>query len=245
MFSLAGRTALVTGATGGIGGAIAKVLAEAGARVVVSGTRRERLDEVVAEIGGDCTALPCDLADAEAVEELVPAAEEAVGDLDILVNNAGLTRDMLMMRMRDEDWADVLNVNLTSAFRLSRAAARGMMRRRYGRIISISSVVAVTGNPGQANYSASKAAMIAMNKSLAHELATRGVTANCVAPGMIETAMIAKLTEQQRAAIAARIPAGRLGTPEEIAAAVLFLASSEAAYVTGQTIHVNGGLAMI
>jgi 3-oxoacyl-[acyl-carrier protein] reductase len=245
MFSLEGRTALVTGATGGIGAAIARALDAAGARLAISGTRRERLDEVAGELGAGAVPLPCDLSDRDAVEALVPAAEEALGRLDILVNNAGITRDNLFVRMRDADWDDVFRVNLTAAFRLARAAARGMMQRRHGRIISIASIVGVTGNPGQANYAAAKAGMIAMSKSLALELATRGVTANCIAPGMIDTEMIARLTDQQRAAIAERIPARRLGTPGDVAAGVVYLASDEAAYVTGQTLHVNGGLAMV
>jgi 3-oxoacyl-[acyl-carrier protein] reductase len=245
MFSLEGRTALVTGATGGIGAAIARALDAAGARLAISGTRRERLDEVAGALGAGAVPLPCDLSDRDAVEALVPAAEEALGRLDILVNNAGITRDSLFVRMRDADWDDVFRVNLTAAFRLARAAARGMMQRRHGRIISIASIVGVTGNPGQANYAAAKAGMIAMSKSLALELATRGVTANCIAPGMIDTEMIARLTDQQRAAIAERIPARRLGTPGDVAAGVVYLASDEAAYVTGQTLHVNGGLAMV
>lgn len=245
MFDLTGRTALVTGATGGIGGAIARALAGAGARIAVSGTRQEVLSAVSADLGPETVALPCDLADPEAVERLVPDAEKELGHLDILVNNAGLTRDNLAMRMRDEEWEMVLAVNLTASFRLARAAARGMMRRRHGRIVSISSVVGVTGNPGQANYAASKAGVMAMTKSLALELATRGVTANCVAPGMIETAMTERLTEAQRETIVSRVPMGRLGSAEETAAAVVYLASDEAAYVTGQTLHVNGGLAMI
>jgi 3-oxoacyl-[acyl-carrier protein] reductase len=245
MFSLEGRTALVTGATGGIGAAIARALDAAGARLAISGTRRERLDEVAGDLGAGAVPLPCDLSDRDAVEALVPAAEEALGRLDILVNNAGITRDSLFVRMRDADWDDVFRVNLTAAFRLARAAARGMMQRRHGRIISIASIVGVTGNPGQANYAAAKAGMIAMSKSLALELATRGVTANCIAPGMIDTEMIARLTDQQRAAIAERIPARRLGTPGDVAAGVVYLASDEAAYVTGQTLHVNGGLAMV
>jgi 3-oxoacyl-[acyl-carrier protein] reductase len=245
MFSLEGRTALVTGATGGIGAAIARALDAAGARLAISGTRRERLDEVAGELGASAVPLPCDLSDRDAVEALVPAAEEALGRLDILVNNAGITRDNLFVRMRDADWDDVLRLNLTAAFRLARAAARGMMQRRHGRIISIASIVGVTGNPGQANYAAAKAGMIAMSKSLALELATRGVTANCIAPGMIDTEMIARLPDKQRAAIAERIPARRLGTPGDVAAGVVYLASDEAAYVTGQTLHVNGGLAMV
>ena len=245
MFSLQGRTALVTGASGGIGSAIARTLHGAGARVAISGTRRERLDELASELGGETAALACDLSDQDAVEALVPAAEKALGQIDILVNNAGITRDNLLLRMRDEEWESVLTVNLTAAFRLSRAVARGMMQRRFGRIVSITSVVGTTGNPGQTNYAASKAAIAGMTKSLALELATRGVTANCIAPGMIDTDMIAKLTDEQRGAIAQRVPARRLGAPEEVAAGVLYLASDEAAYVTGQTLHLNGGLAMV
>lgn len=245
MFELTGRTALVTGATGGIGGAIAHALHKQGAQVAISGTRKDKLESLGGELGGRVHVLPCDLADAAAVEKLVPAAESALGQLDILVNNAGLTRDNLFMRMKDEEWDAVLAVDLTAAFRLARAALRGMMRRRHGRIISISSVVGVTGNPGQGNYAAAKAGMIGMSKALAAEVAGRGITVNCIAPGFIKTAMTDALNDKQRDAVLARVPAGRLGTAEEIAAAVVYLASEVAAYTTGQTIHVNGGLAMI
>ena len=246
MFELEGKRALVTGASGAIGGAIARALHAQGASVALSGTRRDALDVLAAELGDRTAVAVADLGNAEEVEGLVPAAEEALGgELDILVNNAGVTRDMLFARLGDEDWQKVLDVNLTSAFRLSRAVLRAMMRRRAGRIISISSVVAVTGNPGQGNYAASKAGMIGMTKSLAAEIASRGVTVNCIAPGFTASAMTDKLNEKQRAAILERVPARRLGTPEEVAAAAVFLASDEAAYVTGQTIHVNGGMAMI
>ncbi|MEX0751935.1 MAG: 3-oxoacyl-[acyl-carrier-protein] reductase [Xanthobacteraceae bacterium] len=245
MFDLTGKTALVTGATGGIGGATARALHARGATVAISGTRREILDALAAELGARVHVLPCDLADKEAVESLVPKAEEAMGQLDILVANAGITRDNLFVQLRDEDWEQVINVNLTATFRLTRAAVRGMMRRRFGRVVGISSVVGVTGNPGQSNYTASKAGMIGMMKSVAAEYAKRGVTANCVAPGFIATAMTDKLNDKQREAILARVPAGRLGTSDEVAAAVVFLASNEAAYMTGQTLHVNGGMAMI
>ncbi len=246
MFSLAGKTALVTGATGGIGAAIAKVLHGAGAAVAISGTRAQVLEELSASLGGArMHVLPCNLSSAEEVEKLVPVAEAAMGGLDILVNNAGITRDGLAMRMKDEDWQAVLDVNLSSAFRLSRAAMRGMMKKRWGRIISITSVVGVTGNPGQANYVASKAGIIGLSKSLAQELAARNVTVNCVAPGFIATAMTEVLNDKQRETILSRIPAGRIGGPDDIAAAVLYLASEEAGYVTGQTLHVNGGMAMI
>ena len=244
MFSLEGRTALVTGASGGIGSATAKALAYAGARVVISGTRRERLQEVADVIGSNATIIPCDLSDSDAVERLVPATEAAAGGIDILVNNAGITRDNLVMRMHDDEWMDVLNVNLNAAFRLARAVSKGMMQRRYGRVISVTSVVGVTGNAGQANYAASKAALIGMTKSLALELASRGVTANCIAPGLVETDMITKLNEKQREALSLRIPARRLADPSEIAAGVVYLASDEAAYITGQTLHLNGGLMM-
>jgi 3-oxoacyl-[acyl-carrier protein] reductase len=244
MFDLTGKTALVTGATGGIGGAIARALAAQGAKVVVSGTRRDVLDQLAGEIPG-ALALPCDLADKDAVEALVPSAEKELGQLDILVANAGITRDNLFVALRDEDWEQVLNVNLTSTFRLARAAVKGMMRRRFGRIIGITSVVGVTGNPGQSNYTAAKAGMIGMFKSIGKEYAKRGVTANCVAPGFIATPMTDKLNEKQREAILAMVPAGRLGSGADVAAAVIYLASDEAAYVTGQTLHVNGGMAMI
>ena len=245
MFELSGKAALVTGASGGIGGAIARALHGAGATVALSGTRLAPLEALAAELGERARVLPCDLSDGAAVEALPKAAAEAMGAVDILVNNAGITRDQLFMRMSDADWETVLAVNLTSVMRLSRGVLRGMMKARWGRIVNVSSVVGVTGNPGQANYAASKAAVIGMSKSLAAEVASRGITVNCVAPGFIATAMTEALTDEQKARIAGQIPAGRMGTPEEIAAAALFLASSEAGYVTGQTLHVNGGMAMI
>jgi 3-oxoacyl-[acyl-carrier protein] reductase len=245
MFYLTGRTALVTGATGGIGGSIARALHAQGATVALSGTRREVLDQLAAELGERTHVLPANLADKDDVEALVPRAEETMGQLDILVANAGITKDNLFVQLRDEDWDQVLAVNLTATFRLARAAVRGMMRRRHGRIIGISSVVGVTGNPGQSNYVAAKAGMIGMMKAIAQEYAKRGVTANCIAPGMIQTAMTDKLNEKQREAIMGRIPSARLGTPSDIAGAAVYLASDEAAYVTGQTLHVNGGMAMI
>jgi 3-oxoacyl-[acyl-carrier protein] reductase len=245
MFDLAGKTALVTGATGGLGGSIAKALQLQGATVALSGTRREILEGLAAEIGARVHVLPCNLADKTEVEALVPKAEETMGQLDILVANAGITRDNLFVQLKDEDWDQVVDVNLTATFRLARAAVRGMMRRRFGRVIGITSVVGVTGNPGQGNYAASKAGMIGMIKSVAAEYARRGVTANCVAPGFISTPMTDKLNEKQREAILGRVPAGRLGTAEDVAAAVVFLASNEANYMTGQTLHVNGGMAMI
>ena len=245
MFDLTGKTALVTGATGGIGAAIAKALHGAGATVALSGTRAAVLNELATQMGERVHVLACNLADAADVEKLVPAAEAAMGSLDILVNNAGITRDGLAMRMKDDDWQQVLDVNLTAGFRLCRAAMRGMMRRRWGRIVNISSVVGVTGNPGQANYVAAKAGLIGLTKSLAQELASRNVTVNAVAPGFIATPMTDSLNDKQKEAILACVPAGRLGTPEDIAASVLYLASGEASYVTGQTLHVNGGMAMI
>jgi len=245
MFDLTGKTALVTGATGGLGGTIAKALQRQGATVALSGTRREVLDKIAAEIGERVHVLPCNLADKNEVEALVPKAEETMGQLDILVANAGITRDNLFVQLKDEDWDQVIDVNLTATFRLARAAVRGMMRRRFGRVIGITSVVGVTGNPGQGNYAASKAGMIGMFKSVAAEYARRGVTANCVAPGFISTPMTDKLNEKQREAILGRVPAGRLGTSEDVAAAVVYLASNEANYMTGQTLHVNGGMAMI
>jgi 3-oxoacyl-[acyl-carrier protein] reductase len=244
MFDLSGKTALVTGATGGIGGAVARALHQQGARLAISGTRRDALDALAAELGG-ATVLPCNLADKDAVEALVPDAEKAMGQLDILVANAGITKDNLFVALKDEDWEQVLNINLTSTFRISRAAVKGMMRRRFGRLIGITSVVGVTGNPGQANYTAAKAGMIGMFKSVGKEYAKRGVTANCVAPGFIATPMTDKLNDKQREAILGMVPAGRLGSGVDIAAAVVYLASDEAAYVTGQTLHVNGGMAMI
>lgn len=245
MFSLQGKTALVTGATGGIGGAIARTLHAQGATVTISGTRQEKLDELKAELGERVHAIACNLDDGEAVDALPKQAAEAMSGLDILVANAGITKDGLLMRMKDEDWQQVLKINLESYFRLSRAALRGMMKARHGRIIGITSVVGVMGNPGQANYCASKAGMIGFTKSLAQEVAARGVTANCVAPGFIASPMTDALNDQQREAILSKIPANDLGSGEDIAAAVAYLASDEAGYVTGQTLHVNGGMAMI
>ena len=245
MFELTGKTALVTGATGTIGGTIARALHAQGATVAISGTRREILDTLAAELRERVHVLPCNLADPAETETLVPRAEEAMGQVDILVANAGLTRDNLLVQLRDEDWDQVIAVNLSATFRLARAAVRGMMRRRFGRVIAITSVVGTTGNPGQANYIAAKAGVTGMIKAMAQEYAKRGVTANCVAPGFIVTPMTDKLNEKQRDVIVAKIPASRAGSPEEVAAAVVFLASDEAAYVTGQTLHVNGGLAMI
>src|SRR5580700_11456566 len=245
MFDLTDRTALVTGATGGIGAAIARTMHAKGAVIAISGRRGDMLDALAGQLAGRVHVLPCDIADKADVEALVPAAEQAMGHLDILVNNAGITRDQIFMRMKDEDWDQVLAVDLTAAFRLARAAVRGMMRRRFGRIIGIASVVGVTGNAGQANYAAAKAGMIAMAKSLAQEVAARGVTVNTIAPGFIETAMTDALTDKQKESILARVPAGRLGEPDDIAAGALYLASNEGAYVTGQTLHINGGMAMI
>jgi 3-oxoacyl-[acyl-carrier protein] reductase len=245
MFDLSGKSALVTGASGGIGGAIAKALHARGANVALSGTRTEPLEKLKAELGERAHVLPADLGDPAAIEALLKSADAALGGIDILINNAGLTRDNLAMRMKDEDWQKVIDVNLTAGFRLARGAMRGMMKKRWGRIIGITSVVGVTGNPGQANYAAAKAGMIGMSKSLAQEVASRGITVNCVAPGFIETQMTGALSDDQKARIMSAIPAGRLGQSDEIAAAVVYLASPEAAYVTGQTIHVNGGMAMI
>jgi 3-oxoacyl-[acyl-carrier protein] reductase len=245
MFDLTGKTALVTGATGGLGGEIARVLHRQGATVAVSGTRRDALDQLAAELRERTYVLPCNLSDKDDVETLVPRAEEAMGQLDILVANAGITKDNLFVQMRDEDWDAVIAINLTATFRLARAAMKTMMRRRTGRIIGITSVVGVTGNPGQSNYTAAKAGMIGMIKSIAQEYARRGVTANCIAPGFIATPMTDKLNDKQREAILTRVPANRLGTPADVAAAVAYLASEEASYVTGQTLHVNGGMAMI
>jgi 3-oxoacyl-[acyl-carrier protein] reductase len=244
MFNLTGKTALVTGATGGIGGDIARALHQQGANLAVSGTRREALDKIAADLGG-AVVLPCDLTNKDSVEALIPDAEKALGQVDILVANAGITKDNLFVALKDEDWDQVLAVNLTATFRLTRAAVKAMMRRRFGRIIGITSVVGVTGNPGQANYTATKAGMIGMFKSIGKEYAKRGVTANCVAPGFIATPMTDKLNEKQREAILTMVPAGRLGAGTDVAAAVVYLASDEAAYVTGQTLHVNGGMAMI
>ncbi len=245
MFDLSGKGALVTGASGGIGGAIARALHSQGAAVVLSGTRREALDTLAGELRERVHILPCDLSDPAATAALPREAEAVLGTLDILVNNAGLTRDNLAMRMKDEEWDQVIAVNLSAGFRLARASLRGMMKRRWGRIVGITSIVGVTGNPGQANYAASKAGMIGLSKALAQEVASRGITVNCVAPGFIETAMTGALDEAQQTKILGSVPQGRLGSPEDIAAAVVYLASLEAAYVTGQTLHVNGGMAMI
>ena len=245
MFDLTGRTALVTGASGGIGGAIAAALHGAGATVALSGTREAPLQALAATLGARVYVLPCDLSDAGAVEELPRRAIAAMGGLDILVNNAGITKDNLFMRMSDADWQAVLDVNLTATMRLCRAVMRPMMKARWGRIVNISSVVGATGNPGQANYAASKAGMVGMSKAIAAEVASRGITVNCVAPGFVTTAMTDKLTDDQKASILGQVPAGRMGEPGEIAAAVLYLASAEAGYVTGTVLHVNGGMAMI
>lgn len=245
MFDLTGKCALVTGASGGIGGAIVTALHGAGATVALSGTREDPLKALAAELGDRAHVLPCNLSDAEAVDALPKQAIEAMGALDILVNNAGITRDQLFMRMSDDEWQSVLDVNLTSTMRLCRGVMRPMMKARWGRIINISSIVGATGNPGQANYAASKAGMVGMTKSIAYEVASRGITANAIAPGFIATAMTDKLTDEQKEKINVQIPAARMGQPEEIAAAVLYLASPEAAYVTGATLHVNGGMAML
>ncbi|HEV2303759.1 MAG TPA: 3-oxoacyl-[acyl-carrier-protein] reductase [Stellaceae bacterium] len=245
MFDLSEQRALVTGASGGIGGAIARALHGQGAEIMLCGTRAAALAALAAELGPRAHVALADLADPAAPDRLVAAAEKAMGRLDILVNNAGVTRDALALRMRDEDWLAVLEVDLTAAFRLVRAALRGMLRRRHGRIIGVASIVGVTGNPGQANYAAAKAAMIGMSKSVAAEVAGRGITVNCVAPGLIRTAMTEKLTAEQRERLAGGIPLGRIGAPAEVAAAVVYLASAEAAYVTGQTLHVNGGMVMV
>ena len=245
MFDLTGRKALVTGATGGLGGAIARTLHAQGASVAISGTRAEALEALAAELGERVVVAPCNLSDKDSVEALVPTAEEKLGGLDILVNNAGITRDNLFMRLKDEDWDSVLAVNLTAAFRLSRAAVKSMMRRRYGRIVAIGSVVGTTGNPGQGNYAAAKAGLIGMSKALAAEVASRNITVNVVAPGFIESPMTQALNDKQREGILSGVPMGRLGEGADVAAAVAFLASTEAGYVTGQTLHVNGGMAMI
>jgi len=245
LFDLTGKTALVTGASGGLGGAIARALHAQGASVALSGTRLEALEALAAELKDRARPTPCDFSDAAATEALVSTVEAALGPIDILVNNAGVTRDVLILRMKDADWESVLAVNLTAAFRLSRAAVKSMVRRRSGRIINMTSVVGVSGNPGQVNYAAAKAGMIGMSKALAREVATRGITVNCIAPGFIDSPMTRALDEKQRDEILVTIPIGRLGSDKEIGAAVVYLASSEAAYVTGQTVHVNGGMAMI
>lgn len=245
LFKLDGLRALVTGASGGLGSAIAEALAGQGARVALSGTRKEALEAVAARLPNDPVILPCNLSDAEAVEGLVPAAIEALGGLDVVINNAGITRDTLILRMKDEDFEQVLKVNLEAAFRISRAAVKPMMKARFGRIINITSIVGVTGNPGQVNYAASKAGLIGMSKALAQEVASRGITVNCIAPGFISSPMTDALSDDQKSALMVKIPAGRLGEGADIAAAAVYLASREAAYVTGQTLHVNGGMAMI
>ena len=245
MFDLTGKNALVTGASGGIGGEIAKALHDAGATVGLSGTRVEPLENLAAELGDRAHVLPCNLGDADAVNALPKQAAEAMGSVDILVNNAGITRDNLFMRMSEEEFQSVLDINLTATFRLCKGVLRGMMKARWGRIINITSVVGATGNPGQGNYAASKAGVVGMSKSLAYEVASRGITVNCVAPGFIETAMTDKLTDDQKSGILTQIPAGRMGTPDEIAGGVLYLASPSAGYVTGATLHLNGGMAML
>ncbi len=245
MFDLTGKNALVTGASGGIGGDIARALHGAGASVGLSGTRVEPLQKLADELGERAHVLPCNLSDSEAVEALPKQAAEAMGSVDILVNNAGITRDNLFMRMSDEEWQSVIDVNMTSTMKLCKGVIRGMMKARWGRIVNVSSVVAAIGNPGQANYAASKAGMIGFSKALAHEVATRGITVNSVAPGFITTAMTEKLTDDQKKGLLLKVPAGRMGDPEEIAAAVLYLSSPEAGYVTGTTLHVNGGMAML
>ena len=245
MFDLAGRTALITGASGGLGGAVARALHAQGATVALSGTRRDALEALASDLKDRSLVAPCDLSDAESVEALVPTAEAALGSVDILVNNAGVTRDNLFMRMKDAEWDSVLAIDLSAAFRLSRAALRGMVKRRYGRIINISSIVGVKGNPGQSNYAAAKAGLIGMSKSLAAEVASRGITVNCIAPGFIASPMTDSLSEKQRDSILASVPMGRLGQGSDVGFAVVYLASAEASYVTGQTLHVNGGMTMI
>jgi len=245
MFDLTGKTALVTGATGGLGAEIARALHGQGATVALSGTRENVLNDLKDQLGERAHVVPANLSDPQAVEKLIPAAIEAMGGVDILINNAGITRDNISMRMKDEEWASVIDVNLTAAFRLARACMRSMMKKRHGRIIGITSIVGVTGNAGQANYAAAKAGMIGMTKSLAQELASRGITANCIAPGFIESPMTDALNDKQKDSILANVPAGKLGTGADIAAAAVYLASDEASYVTGQTLHINGGMAMI
>jgi len=245
MFDLEGKTALVTGATGGIGGAIARQLHDRGATIVASGTRIEKLDALAASLGERCHVVAANLSDAAAPDALIAEAVEAAGSVDILINNAGLTRDNLAMRMKDEEWQQVIDVNLTSAFRLTRAVLRAMMKARWGRVVSVTSVVGATGNPGQANYAASKSGLTGMSKALAQEVASRGITVNCIAPGFIETPMTDALSDDQKATLLERIPAGRLGIVDDVAACAVFLASEEASYVTGQTLHVNGGMAML
>ena len=245
MFDLTGMTALVTGASGGIGSAVARALAGQGARLALSGSNVGKLDAFAKELGGDHVTLPCNLSDGAAVDALVPQAVEALGKLDILVNNAGVTRDNLAMRMKDEEWSDVIRINLEAAFRLARAAMKPMMRAKFGRVISITSVVGATGNPGQANYAASKAGIVGMSKAMAQEVASRGITVNCIAPGFIASPMTDVLPEAQKAALLGRIPVGALGGGADIGAAAVYLASREAGYVTGQTLHVNGGMAML
>ena len=244
MFDLSGQTAIVTGASGGIGGGIAKALHGAGAHIVLAGRRQEPLDELAAQLAGRTSIVTGDVTDPDFQKAVIGAADDATG-LSILINNAGITRDQLAMRMKDDEWQSILDTNLTSAFKLIQASLRGMMKRRFGRIINITSIVGVTGNPGQANYAAAKAGLIGMSKALAQEVASRNITVNCVAPGFIATAMTDELSDEQKSALLTRVPAGRLGDPADIAAAVLYLASNEAAYVTGQTLHVNGGMAMI
>tara|TARA_R110002072_G_scaffold72758_15_gene173745 strand:+ start:452 stop:1189 length:738 start_codon:yes stop_codon:yes gene_type:complete len=245
MFALAGKKALVTGASGGIGGAIARAMHAQGATVALAGRNRDALDALAADLGERCHVIVGDLGDTESADAMLSAAADAMDGIDILVNNAGLTRDNLAMRIKDDDWQTVIDVNLTATFRLSRAVLRGMMKARWGRIINVTSIVGVTGNPGQTNYAASKAGIIGMSKSLAGEVATRGITVNCIAPGFIATAMTESLGDDQKEKLVGAVPAGRLGTPEDVAACAVFLASDEAAYVTGQTLHVNGGMAMI